>query len=132
MQPAEAARGETDPEEGAYPQPPPKLLYVHDDLTDEVERRFGGASPAAALVRSLFALLAGDGTRVEILTVAQQVERVSAQGPHAPFDLALGIARAGVRVAEALHAKTGWFPRVHRRVRPPRETGPGGERAGTS
>ena len=128
MQPAEAAGGETDPEEGAYPQPTPRLLYVHDDLTDEVERRFGGASPAAALVRSLFSLLAGDGTRVEVLTVAQQVERVSAQGSHAPFDLTLGIARAGVRVAEALHAKTGWFPRVRRLGLTREEDGHGGYR----
>jgi adenine/guanine phosphoribosyltransferase-like PRPP-binding protein len=105
MQPAE--------EPDAYPQPTPRLLYVHDDLSDEVERRLGAASPAAALTRSLFELL-GDGERVVILTLAQQVERVIAQGPHAPFDLTLGIARAGERVAEALHAKTGWFPRLRR------------------
>jgi adenine/guanine phosphoribosyltransferase-like PRPP-binding protein len=105
MQPAE--------EPDAYPQPTPWLLYVHDDLSDEVERRLGAASPAAALTRSLFELL-GDGERVVILTLAQQVERVIAQGPHAPFDLTLGIARAGERVAEALHAKTGWFPRLRR------------------
>jgi hypothetical protein len=101
-------------DEGAYPQPTPRLLYVHDDLTDEVARRFGGASSAADLTRSLFALLAGDGERVSIITMAQQVERVIAQGSHAPFDLTLGIARAGERAAEALHAKTGWFPRVRR------------------
>jgi adenine/guanine phosphoribosyltransferase-like PRPP-binding protein len=105
MQPAE--------EPDAYPQPTPWLLYVHDDLSDEVERRLGAASPAAALTRSLFELL-GDGERVVILTLTQQVERVIAQGPHAPFDLTLGIARAGERVAEALHAKTGWFPRLRR------------------
>jgi adenine/guanine phosphoribosyltransferase-like PRPP-binding protein len=100
-------------EPDAYPQPTPRLLYVHDDLSDEVERRLGAASPATALTRSLFELL-GDGERVVILTLAQQVERVIAQGPHAPFDLTLGIARAGERVAEALHAKTGWFPRLRR------------------
>ena len=38
MQPAE--------EPDAYPQPTPRLLYVHDDLSDEVERRLGAASPA--------------------------------------------------------------------------------------
>ena len=48
-------------EQVAYPQPTPGRLYVHDDLSDEVERRFGAASPATALTRSLFALLAGDG-----------------------------------------------------------------------
>src|SRR6266446_1566535 len=81
MQGAEAPRNEGDLEQGAYPQPTPRLLYVHDDLSDEVERRLGAASPAAALTRSLFELL-GDGERVVILTVAQQVERVVArQGP---------------------------------------------------
>jgi hypothetical protein len=101
-------------DESAYPQPTPRLLYVHDDLSDEVARRFGGASAAADVTRSLFALLAGDGERVSVITMAQQVERVIAKGPHDPFDLTLGIARAGVRAAEALHAQTGWFPRVRR------------------
>jgi hypothetical protein len=115
-------------EEGAYPQPTPRLLYVHDDLSDEVERRFGGASSTAALTRSLFELLAGDGERVRILTMAQQVERVIAQGPHAPFDLTLGIGRAGERAAEALHAKTGWFPRLRRLGLTREEDGLGGYR----
>src|SRR4030095_13557636 len=83
-------------------------------LSDEVARRLGPAAPAAALTRSLFALLKRDPERVVVLTLAEQVERVIAQGRHAPFDLALGIGRAGERVAKALHAKTGWFPRVHR------------------
>ena len=114
MPPAETSRGADDPDDGAYAQPTPRLLYVHDDLTDEVEERLGSASPAAALTRSLFALLARDRERVVVLTLAEQVERVIAQGRHAPFDLALAIGRAGERVAQALHAKTGWFPRVHR------------------
>jgi adenine/guanine phosphoribosyltransferase-like PRPP-binding protein len=128
MQAAEARRDEGDPEQGAYPQPTPRLLYVHDDLSDEVARRFGAASPAAALTRSLFELLAGDGERVVILTLAQQVERVIAQGSHTPFDLTLGIARAGERVAEALHAKTGWFPRLRRLGLTREEDGDGGYR----
>jgi hypothetical protein len=115
-------------DEDAYPQPTPRLLYVHDDLSDEVARRFGGASRAAAMTRSLFELLAGNGERVSILTVAQQVDRVRAQGPHAPFDLTLGIARAGERVAEALHAKTGWFPRLRRLDLAREEDGRGGYR----
>ena len=117
MPPAESSCGADGPgdlDEGAYPQPTPRLLYVHDDVSDEVAERFGPDSPAAALTRSLFALLAGDRERVVILTLAEQVERVIAQGRHAPFDLALGIDRAGERVAQALHARTGWFPRVLR------------------
>jgi hypothetical protein len=113
---------------GAYPQPTPRRLYVHDDLSDEVERRFGGASSAADLTRSLFALLAGDGGRVNIITMAQQVESVIVKGPHAPFELTLGIARAGERAAEALHAQTGWFPRVRRLDLTREEDGHGGYR----
>jgi hypothetical protein len=128
MEPAELSRGQADPEENAYPQPTPRLLYVHDDLSDEVARRFGGASRAASLARSLFELLAGDGERVSIITMAQQVDRVIAQGPHAPFDLTLGIARAGERAAEALHAQTGWFPRVRRLELTREEDGHGGYR----
>ena len=115
-------------DEGTYPQPTPRWLYVHDDLSDDVERRFGGASAAADLARSLFELLAGDGERVRIITMAQQVERVIAKGPHAPFDLTLGIARAGERAAEALHAKTGWFPRLRRLGLTREEDGRGGYR----
>jgi hypothetical protein len=97
-----------------YPQPPPRLLYVHDDLTEEVGRGFGPASPAAGVARELFELLRRDRERVVILSLADQVERVIARGAHAPFDLALHIGGAGERVAEALHAKTGWFPRGRR------------------
>jgi len=37
------------------PSPPPPLLYVHDDLTDDIDRRFGVDSRSSALLRSLFA-----------------------------------------------------------------------------
>ena len=102
------------PARDPYVQPTPRLLYVHDDLSDNVIRRFGGDSGPAALLRSLFALLAGDGDRVVILTMAEQMSLVIGRGSHAPFDLTLGIGRAGERVAQALHLKTGWFPRVRR------------------
>ena len=112
----------------AYPQPTPRLLYVHDDLTEEVGRRFGRASTAASLTRSLLELLSRDSERVEILTLTDQIERVIAQGAHAPFDLALSIGVAGERVAEALHAKTGWFPRGRRLGLTREEDGRGGYR----
>jgi hypothetical protein len=98
----------------AYTQPTPRLLYVHDDLSDEVSRRFGAASAVAALVRRLFDVLAQDRDRVRVLTLAEQLDRVLAQGQHAPFDQAVAIGRAGEGVAQALHARAGWFPRVHR------------------
>ena len=112
----------------AYAQPTPRLLYVHDDLTDEVAPHEGAGSPAAALARDLLALLARDTERVRILTLGEQVERVVAQGGHAPFALALGIGAAGQRVAETLHARAGWFPRVRRIGLTREEDGRGGYR----
>ena len=112
----------------AYPQPTPRLLYVHDDLTEDVGRRFGPASPAATLTRSLFGLLSRNPERLVILSLADQVERVVAQGAHAPFDLALHVGAAGKRVAQALHAKTGWFPRGRRLGLTREEDGRGGYR----
>jgi hypothetical protein len=112
----------------AYAQPTPRLLYVHDDLTGEVASRAGVGSPAVALARDLLALLARDPERVRILTLGEQVERVVAQGDHAPFAVALGIGTAGQRVAEALHARAGWFPRIRRIGLTREEDGRGGYR----
>jgi hypothetical protein len=115
-------------DDAAYAQPTPRLLYVHDDLTDEVARHEGAGSPAAALTRDLFVLLARDPERVRILTLGEQLERVVAQGNHALFALALGIGAAGQRVAEALHARAGWFPRIRRIGLTREEDGRGGYR----
>ena len=96
----------------AYTQPTPRRLFIHDDLTDEVARDLGPASVAATAARELIDLLAQDRDRVRVLTLAEQVEAVAAQGPHEPFDVAVGIGQAGERVARTLHARTGWFPNV--------------------
>ena len=114
MAQAERPVDDAGPARHAYAQPTPRLLYVHDDLSADVTRRFGAGSTAADLLDSLFALLAGLDGRVVVLTMAEQVNLVISRGPHAPFDLALGIARAGERAAQALHLQTGWFPRVRR------------------
>ena len=95
-----------------YPQPTPRRLYVHDDLSEEVARRFGDDSTAAALARSLLGVIVRDRDRVRVITLDQQLDRLAVQGAHAPFALALAIGRAGERVAAALHARTGWFPRI--------------------
>lgn len=113
---------------GAYAQPTPRHLYVHDDLSDEVAAEAGASSAAAVLARELLALVAADRERVRVLTLAEQVERVAAQGPHPPFAQALGIGGAGERVAHALHARTGWFPRVRRVGLTRVEDGTGGYR----
>jgi hypothetical protein len=113
MEPAEPSRA-PDPGGAAYTQPTPQILYVHDDLSDEVSARLGAASPAADLARTLFAVIARDTKRVRLLTLAEQLDRVLAQGPHVPFDETVAIGRAGERVALALHARAGWFPRIRR------------------
>jgi hypothetical protein len=103
------------PSEGRapYAQPTPRRLYVHDDLTDEVRRRLGPGSPAVALVARLFALLCAD-QRVVVLSLDEQLARVVAHGPYEPFDLTLGLGRAGERVANQLHGRAGWFPHIRR------------------
>lgn len=104
--------------------PSPRLLYVHDDLTDLAR---GAGETAASLAAALLARLADDRERVVVLTLDRQVEALVAAGPHAPFEATLGLGRAGVRVARAVHERTGWFPRV-REVGVSREEHAGGYR----
>jgi pyrimidine operon attenuation protein/uracil phosphoribosyltransferase len=94
--------------------PTPVRFYVHDDLTDDVRESHGAASPAVALVRELMALVRRDMRRVTVLTLGEQIEALVARGAHAPFAVAVGIGRAGERVARQLHARTGWFPVIRR------------------
>ncbi len=63
-----------------------------------------------------------------MLTLAEQLDRVIAQGPHAPFDLAVAIGPAGERVARALHDRAAWFPRIRRVGLTREEDGRGGYR----
>jgi hypothetical protein len=98
----------------AYAAPTPRVLYIHDDLSEYVCRQQGEASPAWRLMGELLALMRRDSGRVVVLTVESQIERILAQRTYAPFALAIGIGRAGERVAQQLHAKTGWFPQIAR------------------
>jgi pyrimidine operon attenuation protein/uracil phosphoribosyltransferase len=91
----------------------PKTLYVHDDLTDEVRVSHGAGSAAACAVAALLTLVARDTTRVRMLSLEEQLASL-ARGEHTPFAVAVGIGRAGERVARQLHARTGWFPRIER------------------
>ena len=100
--------------------PTPRVLYVHDDLTDDVHREYGAESEAARLTQALFDLARRDPARVVVLAVDDQVERLLARGGHAPFAMTVGIGRAGERVAELVHERTGWFP-LMRRVEVTRE-----------
>ena len=93
-------------------QPPPRRLYVHDDLTDEVARRLGPSSTGAALAASLLGVVSRDRERVQVIRLAEQLQRLIGRRTHAPFSLTLAIGRAGERVAAEVHARTGWFPHV--------------------
>ena len=106
--------------------PIPGRFYVHDDLTDEVRERYGADSSAFALTRELMALVRRDAGRVSVLRLQDQIEALVARGPHAPFALAVGIGRAGERVARQVHARSGWFPAVRRVDLTREEDGRGG------
>jgi hypothetical protein len=98
----------------AYAAPTPRLLYIHDDLSEYTYRRQDKAPLAWQLTRELLALVRRDPEHVVVLTLESQIERLLAQGTYAPYARAIGIGRAGERVARQLHAKTGWFPHISR------------------
>ena len=93
--------------------PNPRVLYIHDDLSEEL-RAHGKPSAACQLGEALFALLRRQPERVVVLTLAEQLDALIARGDHTPFAVTVGIGRAGARVAAQLHARTGWFPSIHR------------------
>jgi hypothetical protein len=93
--------------------PTPRALYVHDDLTEDVRERHGAESAAFRDAQALLALVARDATRVTILTLEAQLAAL-AEGRHTPFAVAVGVGRAGERVARQVHARTGWFPAIVR------------------
>ena len=92
--------------------PIPRRLYVYDDLSDEL-RVHGDESRVPQLGQALLALLRQD-PRIVLLTLEGQVEALVARGAHAPFAVAIGVGRAGTRVAAEVHARTGWFPAIER------------------
>jgi hypothetical protein len=98
----------------AYAAPTPRVFYIHDDLSQYVCRRQGEASLAWQLTQELFALVRRDPRQVVVLTLEEQMARLLACGAYDPFALAIGIGRAGERVAQQLHARTGWFPKISR------------------
>jgi hypothetical protein len=98
----------------AYTAPTPSRLYIHDDLSEYVRRQQGEASLTWQLTRELFSLMHRDSGRVVVLTLEWQIERLLSQCHYAPFALTIGIGRAGERVAQQVHAKTGWFPNIRR------------------
>ncbi len=102
------------PNAEAYAAPTPSVFYIHDDLSEYVQRKQGGDSLALRLTRDLFELVCREPQRVVVLKLEDQMEQLLARGEHTPFALAIGIGRAGERVARQLHERTGWFPTIHR------------------
>jgi hypothetical protein len=100
--------------EHAYAAPTPRVFYIHDDLSAYVRQKHGEDSVAFRLTQELLALMRWPAPQVVVLQLEDQVLRLVAQGDHAPFALAIGIGQAGERVAQLLHARTGWFPTVRR------------------
>ena len=94
--------------------PPPRVLYIHDDLSESVRRDYGAASAAFHLTQELLGLIGGHPSRRVVLGLEEQVEKLIASGDHSPFAMTVGIGRAGERVAEHLDSRTGWFPTRHR------------------
>ena len=105
--------------------PPPRVFYVHDDLTADVARRHGARSVESQLVERLFGLIRGHAN-VVVLDLATQIEGLVAQGPRPRFPMTVGIARAGEIVARQVHARAGWFPVVRRVEIAREETADGG------
>lgn len=93
--------------------PVPGRLYVHDDLTAELDALGDRAEAARALAADLFGMLRRD-PRISVLTLEEQLEALVSAAAFRPFAIALGIGRAGERVADELHRRTGWFPAVRR------------------
>jgi hypothetical protein len=96
------------------PTPTPTRFYVHDDLREDVRDRHGAGSVAFALAQELMALVRRDPGRVTVLDLQAQIAALVARSAHVPFALTVGIGAAGERVARQVHARTGWFPLVHR------------------
>jgi hypothetical protein len=106
--------------------PTPSTLYIHDDLTNEVAHRHGPGSPAAHRARELLATIQNTGRHVIILDLERQLAGLLTRSPRRTFAIAVGIGRAGERVARELHARAGWFPAIHRVEVAREEDGRGG------
>ncbi|HJU11269.1 MAG TPA: hypothetical protein VJ728_10350 [Candidatus Binataceae bacterium] len=109
-----------------YAAPTPEVFYIHDDLSEYVFRQQGKASSAWQITEELFSLVCRDRQRVILLSLESQIASLVARASHSPFALAIGIGRAGERVAQQLNAHTGWFPRIVRVDLTREEDGQGG------
>jgi hypothetical protein len=112
--------------DAAYAAPTPRVFYIHDDLSDDVRLSHGADSLAFRLTQELLTLVRRQPQQVVVLTVEEQIAALLARGSHAPFAMTVGIGRAGERVAQQLHQRTGWFPTLRRVEVTREEDGQGG------
>ena len=88
----------------------PLRVYVYDDLP--YVRRAAAGKPAILSLLDRLELALRAQPNVELIEVAEQIDRLSRTAVFGPFVLALAIGDAGARVARALHERTGWFPAI--------------------
>jgi hypothetical protein len=105
--------------------PTPRRLYVHDDLTEAAWTLRARRAETVRLVGALFAAMRGE-PHVVVISLAEQLDAVLRRGGHPPFATTVGIGAAGARVAQQLHARTGWFPSIARIQVTREEDGQGG------
>ena len=110
----------------SYDAPTPRVFYIHDDLSDDVLQTHGSSSPAYRLTQELFGVVRRVPQRVIVLRLEDQIASLLAHADYPPFDLTVGIGRAGERVARQLHERTGWFPHMRRIDVTRQEDGHGG------
>lgn len=98
----------------SYVAPTPLVFYIHDDLSDDVRRTHGADSLAFQLTQELLTLVRRKPEQVVVLHLEEQITRLITSSTHQPFAMAIGIGAAGERVAQQVHQRTGWFPRIRR------------------
>jgi hypothetical protein len=62
----------------------------------------------------LFALIRSEPRQIVWLTLEAQLAALTARDSYLPYALTIGIGKAGERVAQQLHERTGWFPAISR------------------
>lgn len=97
-----------------YTAPTPQVFYIHDDLSDLVRQTYGEEAQAFRLTQELWRVVRRHPQRVVVLQLEEQIARLLTHQPPAPFAITIGLGRAGERVARQLHARSGWFPAIHR------------------
>lgn len=98
------------PPEAMTPPPTPTSVYLYNDLP-YVAPPIAGGERWRSLIAELLALLHAQ-PHVRFLEVEPLVRALAGQQTRGPYACTLAIGGAGGRVADLLHARTGWFPTI--------------------